>query len=129
MRFVRPKALLAPGVGPLVRAGAASTCLRVLHHQVLFLKSILAVATDLVGTAFSGNALAVAAKFRKLIAHESIVAMVAGHVKIIRAMNRRGSVSDREFEPEVADRENVGAQSGGTRAVSVTNKKNKKRAA
>ena len=44
-----------------------------------------------------------------------------------RPMNRRTQVE--EIEPETADREDSGAQSGGTRRVAVTNKKNKRRAA
>jgi bacterioferritin len=44
-----------------------------------------------------------------------------------RPMNRRSQPE--EIEPEVAEREGSGAQSGGTRRVAVTNKKNKRRAA
>lgn len=44
-----------------------------------------------------------------------------------RPMNRRTPAE--EIEPEVAEREATGAQSGGTRKVAVTNKKNKRRAA
>ena len=44
-----------------------------------------------------------------------------------RPMNRRAQ--NEEIEQEVAEREATGAQSGGTRRVAVTNKKNKRRAA
>ena len=44
-----------------------------------------------------------------------------------RPMNRRGSAD--EIEEEVAEYEASGSQSGGTRKVAVTNKKNKRRAA
>jgi len=44
-----------------------------------------------------------------------------------RPMNRRAEQV--ELEPEVAENEASGAQSGGTRKVAVTNKKNKRRAA
>jgi bacterioferritin len=44
-----------------------------------------------------------------------------------RPMNRRTRAE--QIEPEIAEREASGAQSGGTRKVAVTNKKNKRRAA
>ncbi len=44
-----------------------------------------------------------------------------------RTMSRRKERD--EIEPDVAERAEAGAQSGGTRKVAVTNKKNKKRAA
>jgi bacterioferritin len=44
-----------------------------------------------------------------------------------RPMNRRKSTD--EIEPEIAESEASGSQSGGTRKVAVTNKKNKRRAA
>jgi uncharacterized protein VirK/YbjX len=92
MRFVPTTALLARSVGPIMGAGAAAACLRVVHHQILFLKSIFALTIDVIGKALGGDIFIIAAKFHKLVADESVVAMVAGHVEIIRAMNHRGTL-------------------------------------
>jgi uncharacterized protein VirK/YbjX len=76
----------------LAAARVASAGSHTLRHYILFLKSIYTGTIHLISKAFESNIFGAAWRFHKL-ADESIVAVVIGHLKVARTMNRPGTLA------------------------------------
>lgn len=90
-----------------VRLGGASQKRSGLHrmkaemgHYILFLRSMHAAAILHISKAF-GDWTNFASKFRKLVLDESFVAIVIGHLEVVRIMNHRGTLLLTKRHPDL----------------------------